>query len=169
MDSWILSIFVFCIGAMVGSFLNVCIYRLPQGLSIAAPRSFCPACQTPIRAYDNIPIISFLLLGGKCRKCRDSDFVALPLGRSPDRRAGLGFLLENGADPFFFLPLLFCGGSRGHNLHRPGSPHHPRCHFPPRNRHRISAGAPGHHPRHPELPHRNCRWGRVPLSRGNRI
>jgi leader peptidase (prepilin peptidase) / N-methyltransferase len=63
----VLSVFVF--GAMVGSFLNVCIYRLPLHLSIAFPRSYCPACQTPIRAYDNIPILSYFILRGRCRVC----------------------------------------------------------------------------------------------------
>jgi leader peptidase (prepilin peptidase)/N-methyltransferase len=63
----VLAVFIF--GAMVGSFLNVCIYRLPLRLSIAFPRSYCPACQTPVRAYDNIPILSYLILRGRCRAC----------------------------------------------------------------------------------------------------
>lgn len=53
-----------------GSFLNVCIYRLPQGLSVVSPRSFCPNCKTPIAAYDNIPVLSWIILRGKCRNCR---------------------------------------------------------------------------------------------------
>jgi prepilin signal peptidase PulO-like enzyme (type II secretory pathway) len=61
--------FYFAFGLAVGSFLNVCIVRLPSGRSIANPPSHCPRCKEPIRYYDNIPLISFLLLGGKCRSC----------------------------------------------------------------------------------------------------
>lgn len=57
------------IGLLVGSYLNVVIYRLPRGLSTVLPRSRCPACGTPIRPYDNIPIFSFLWLRGRCRTC----------------------------------------------------------------------------------------------------
>lgn len=67
---WIVAAWVFAVGASVGSFLNVVIYRLPAGLSIAHPPSHCPACKKPIRAYDNIPIFSWLLLGGRCRNCK---------------------------------------------------------------------------------------------------
>lgn len=56
-------------GAIVGSFLNVCIYRLPRHESIAWPGSHCPACSHPIPWYDNIPIISYVLLAGRCRHC----------------------------------------------------------------------------------------------------
>jgi len=62
--------FLFAIGACVGSFLNVVIYRMPRDLSIVHPGSSCPTCKTPIAFYDNIPLLSWLLLLGKCRKCK---------------------------------------------------------------------------------------------------
>lgn len=61
---------VFLLGMIVGSFLNVCILRIPAGLSIVSPRSRCPKCEKPIAGYDNVPVLSWLLLGGKCRHCK---------------------------------------------------------------------------------------------------
>src|SRR6516225_5843128 len=72
------------LGASIGSFVNVCIYRWPRGLSVAAPkRSFCPRCKEPIRALDNIPVLSWLLLGGRCRRCRSAIWAS---HRSPYRQ-----------------------------------------------------------------------------------
>lgn len=56
-------------GLVIGSFLNVCIYRLPIDKSVVKPRSFCPSCGHTIKAFDNIPVVSFVLLRGKCRHC----------------------------------------------------------------------------------------------------
>ena len=57
-------------GLCVGSFLNVVIYRLPNKMSLAKPNSHCPSCKYELRWYDNIPVLSYLMLGGKCRKCK---------------------------------------------------------------------------------------------------
>lgn len=66
---WILGAGFFSFGLIFGSFLNVCIYRLPRGLSVVSPRSACPECHTPIAAFDNIPVLSWLILRGRCRHC----------------------------------------------------------------------------------------------------
>ena len=66
---WLVYIFSFVIGAAVGSFLNVCIYRLPREMSVAGPGSHCPTCGQALAWYDNVPVLSFLLLGGRCRHC----------------------------------------------------------------------------------------------------
>ncbi|MFH1837570.1 MAG: prepilin peptidase [Candidatus Omnitrophota bacterium] len=60
---------VLIFGAIIGSFLNVCIYRLPLNKSIVGPRSFCPFCEKTIRWYDNVPLLSYIVLRGKCRRC----------------------------------------------------------------------------------------------------
>ncbi len=72
--------FAFAFGAVVGSFLNVIIYRLPREISIVrTPPSSCPACSTPIRWYDNIPLISWVLLRGRCRECKAPISFRYPL------------------------------------------------------------------------------------------
>jgi leader peptidase (prepilin peptidase)/N-methyltransferase len=65
---WLVALALF--GLAIGSFLNVVIYRLPREESIVSPASHCGACDAPVRPYDNIPLVSYLLLGGRCRACR---------------------------------------------------------------------------------------------------
>ena len=67
---WLCYIFTFAFGCCIGSFLNVVIYRMPRDESLISPPSACPNCRRHIRFYDNIPLISWLLLGGKCRYCK---------------------------------------------------------------------------------------------------
>ena len=70
---------VFVFGAIIGSFLNVCIYRMPRNLSIIMPSSRCTSCNNPIRPFDNIPILSYILLRGKCRYCKKYISLRYPL------------------------------------------------------------------------------------------
>jgi leader peptidase (prepilin peptidase)/N-methyltransferase len=69
----------FIFGICIGSFLNVCIYRLPHSNSIVFPPSACPECRVPIRLYDNIPILSYIFLKGKCRNCSTPISIRYPL------------------------------------------------------------------------------------------
>src|SRR4051812_11902848 len=71
MDVILPAIFIFLVGLVIGSFLNVCILRIPSGQSIVLPSSRCPNCKIQIKPYDNVPVLSWLMLGGKCRKCKN--------------------------------------------------------------------------------------------------
>ena len=72
-------VFLILLGLIIGSFLNVLIYRMPIGKSIVKPRSYCPQCKKPIKFYDNIPVISFIILRGKCRGCKAKISLQYPL------------------------------------------------------------------------------------------
>jgi len=87
---WPLDGIVFALGAVIGSFLNVCIYRIPREESIVWPGSRCPKCGAPIAFYDNLPIVSFLFLLGRCRKCRAPISWRYPLVEALN---GAGYLL----------------------------------------------------------------------------
>ena len=71
MPEFIAYIFIFALGAIIGSFLNVVIHRVPNEESIVFPNSACPKCGNSIKFYDNIPVLSWLILGGKCRNCKE--------------------------------------------------------------------------------------------------
>lgn len=93
-------------GAVLGSFLNVVAYRLPRGESLSRPRSRCPGCLTPVRPYDNVPVLSWLLLRGRCRACREPISARYPLVE-----AGTGLLcalvvLAKGLDENALLGLV---------------------------------------------------------------
>lgn len=79
MPDSLLWLFAFLVGANMGSFLNVCIHRWPAQESVVRPGSRCPACRTPIAWYDNIPILSFLALRGRCRSCSTSISIQYPV------------------------------------------------------------------------------------------
>lgn len=79
MDGLVTSVLIFMLGAAVGSFLNVVIYRLPAGLSLLHPPSRCPKCQTRLKPYDNVPVFGWLWLRGRCRYCRAPIAARYPL------------------------------------------------------------------------------------------
>jgi leader peptidase (prepilin peptidase)/N-methyltransferase len=97
------------VGLLLGSFLNVVAYRLPRGESLSVPASHCPSCEAPIKPYDNIPVLSWLLLRGRCRSCRSAipwryplvelgtallmALTVLVLGADRDAWLGLAFVL----------------------------------------------------------------------------
>jgi leader peptidase (prepilin peptidase)/N-methyltransferase len=99
---------VFAFGLVVGSFLNVCIVRLPRGGSIVTPPSHCPRCQSGIRFYDNIPVISFLLLRGKCRKCGEPISWQYPLVELMNALFYLWIVSEFGLGGEAFLMMALC-------------------------------------------------------------
>ena len=100
-------IFIFLLGACIGSFLNVLIHRIPNEESIVFPNSACPKCKNPIKPYDNIPILSWLVLGGKCRNCKNPISPRYP---AVELMTALLFLLvfwQIGFNPFLPVALIF--------------------------------------------------------------
>ncbi len=100
-------LFVFLLGSILGSFLNVCIYRLPKKESILSPPSHCPHCGEPIRFYDNIPILSYLLLGGKCRHCKEHISLRYPVVEGLSGLLSLALFIKYSLTAQFLLLLLF--------------------------------------------------------------
>jgi leader peptidase (prepilin peptidase)/N-methyltransferase len=94
-------------GAIVGSFLNVCIHRVPKGESIVFPGSHCPHCKSPIQFYDNLPLISYLLLGGKCRNCRGTISIQYPLIEGVTALSSLFLFLKFGLSWSYLFYFVF--------------------------------------------------------------
>ena len=106
----IAKIIVFIFGSIVGSFLNVCIHRMPKGESIVWPRSHCPKCQKRIPGYDNIPFISFLLLGGRCRFCKEKISLRYPLVELLTALLMVALFVRFGLKYEFFLYMVMLWG-----------------------------------------------------------
>lgn len=104
------AIVVFVFGAMIGSFLNVCIHRMPGGESVVWPRSHCPHCKKRIPGYDNIPFISYLLLKGKCRHCREKISLRYPFVELLTALLFVALFRRFGLQYEFFIYTAFVGG-----------------------------------------------------------
>jgi leader peptidase (prepilin peptidase) / N-methyltransferase len=76
---WLMVLWLCLLGGVIGSFLNVVVYRLPNGISLITPPSHCPACKKPIRWFDNVPVFGWIMLGGRCRNCRSPISIRYPL------------------------------------------------------------------------------------------
>ena len=90
-----------------GSFLNVVIYRLPRRISLVQPSSFCPRCKQKIKYYDNIPLFSFLILGGKCRHCGEKIPFSYPLVEFLTLLCAVVLYMKFSLQPAFFASFLF--------------------------------------------------------------
>lgn len=100
-------IFILIFGALVGSFLNVVIHRVPNELSIVFPNSQCPKCDTAIKPYDNIPVLSWLILGGKCRACKAPISVRYPAVELLHALLWVLMYWQFGFTPYLPIALIF--------------------------------------------------------------
>jgi len=104
-----MKVFIFIFGACIGSFLNVCIHRLPKEKSVVRPRSFCPKCETPIKWYDNIPLLSYIFLKGRCRGCDEKISLIYPVVELLSAFSFLALYLKFGLSlEFLVYVFLFC-------------------------------------------------------------
>jgi leader peptidase (prepilin peptidase)/N-methyltransferase len=101
-------LFAFLFGAVMGSFANVVIHRLPQGLSILTPGSRCPSCGTAIRWYDNIPILSYLFLRARCRSCGEAISIRYPVVEVLTGLLFAGLIWRNGMGLSTLTMAIFC-------------------------------------------------------------
>jgi len=107
MIPYLIEIFIFLIGLCIGSFLNVCIYRLPASQSIVHPRSKCPNCDTLIPFYDNIPLFSYLWLKGRCRHCQTKISLRYPIVELLGGLFALGIYMKFGLDIATLIYFVF--------------------------------------------------------------
>jgi leader peptidase (prepilin peptidase)/N-methyltransferase len=101
------AVLAFVGGAIIGSFLNVVAYRLPRGESLSRPASRCPSCGTPIKPYDNVPVLSWLVLRGRCRACGASISARYPLVELGTGLLCAAVVVAKGADSDAWLGLAF--------------------------------------------------------------
>jgi leader peptidase (prepilin peptidase) / N-methyltransferase len=111
------------LGLLLGSFLNVVIYRLPRGESLIKPASRCPACEAPVKPYDNIPVLSWVLLRGRCRNCGATISSRYPLVEALTAAAFVGAALTRGVDddlavwlPFAAMLIAVAGIDLDHRI-----------------------------------------------------
>ena len=105
---WVTAVYAALVGLIVGSFLNVVIHRLPRGLSTIRPRSRCPYCDGPIRARDNIPVLGWLALKGRCRRCHAPISIRYPLIESLTAALFAGCAVAFGPTPTALAAAIFC-------------------------------------------------------------
>jgi leader peptidase (prepilin peptidase) / N-methyltransferase len=96
-------------GLVIGSFLNVCILRLPQEVSVTKPRSRCPQCKTLIPWYDNVPILSYVILGARCRNCKTKISARYPFVEALNALVSVLLYLKYGLTTEWFVYLAFSG------------------------------------------------------------
>ena len=94
-------------GLILGSFLNVVAYRLPRGESLVWPGSHCPSCDTPIRSFDNVPVLSWLVLRGRCRSCKGAISARYPVVEAVTAVLLVAVVLAKGADRDAWLGIAF--------------------------------------------------------------
>jgi leader peptidase (prepilin peptidase)/N-methyltransferase len=99
--------FLFVLGSILGSFLNVCVHRMPLGESVVWPRSHCPKCKKRIPGYDNIPFVSFILLRGRCRFCKERISLRYPLIELLTALSLVALFYCYGLSFDFFIYLVF--------------------------------------------------------------
>jgi leader peptidase (prepilin peptidase)/N-methyltransferase len=107
MPAWIFTLFAGLLGLAVGSFLNVCIFRLPREQSLVWPSSHCTSCNRQLNWFENVPVVAWVVLGGRCRTCRASISVMYPL---VEAFTGVMFVwawTHYGPDPLLFSRLIF--------------------------------------------------------------
>lgn len=104
---WLLPAFAVLFGLVWGSFLNVVIHRLPLGQSLVSPRSRCPSCGKEVAAYDNVPLVSYVVLGGRCRHCKASISLRYPLVEASVGAASLASFVRQGPSVAALAELAF--------------------------------------------------------------